>query len=253
MTRKLAQSTKRAFTLIEISIVLVIVGLLAGVILLSAEMIRAAEIRAEINRLTSYRVALRSFELKYEGLPGDFDLPGVIADVPDAHLGNGNGYLENLALGVEWITAWEHLSKAGLISGYFDGQFVIDGPRGQCKPDRSCPTTAFNRTTVYMLANVDFNGALYGSPYSTDPEAIAVITWNGYDTTSETGYLRVAETFALDSKLDDGQPDTGLVLTINSSRAADGCVDGTPVVTDGTVRYRVESTAEECQLIYVVR
>ena len=62
---------QRGFTLIELSIVIVIIGLIAGGILVGKDMIRAAEIRAIATELQHYRAAVKTFEATYDALPGD--------------------------------------------------------------------------------------------------------------------------------------------------------------------------------------
>src|SRR5579884_1113289 len=59
------------FTLIELSIVLVIIGLITGGILTGRDLIDAAAQRAQISQIQKYNVALRTFQGKYGGFPGD--------------------------------------------------------------------------------------------------------------------------------------------------------------------------------------
>jgi len=59
------------FSLLELSIVLVIIGLIAGGIVAGSSMIRAAELRAVLTELTQYQTATNTFRDKYLGLPGD--------------------------------------------------------------------------------------------------------------------------------------------------------------------------------------
>ena len=59
------------FTLIELSIVLVIIGLIVGGVLTGQDLIRAAEIRATIGQYEKYNTAVNTFRTKYNGIPGD--------------------------------------------------------------------------------------------------------------------------------------------------------------------------------------
>ena len=61
----------RGFTLIELSIVLVIIGLIIGGVLVGRELIAAAEIRQQIGQIEKYNTAVSTFRLKYNCLPGD--------------------------------------------------------------------------------------------------------------------------------------------------------------------------------------
>ena len=62
---------KNGFSLVELSIVLVILGLLTGGILGGQALIRAAELRAATTESQRYLAAINSFRDKYFALPGD--------------------------------------------------------------------------------------------------------------------------------------------------------------------------------------
>ena len=56
---------KTGFTLIEMSIVLVIIGLIIGGVLVGRDLISAATVRAEISQIEKYKTVTRTFEEKY--------------------------------------------------------------------------------------------------------------------------------------------------------------------------------------------
>jgi prepilin-type N-terminal cleavage/methylation domain-containing protein len=64
-------SHNRGFTLIELSIVMVIIGLMIGGMLVGRDMIRAAEIRATLRQIERIETAMNTFKAKYKCLPGD--------------------------------------------------------------------------------------------------------------------------------------------------------------------------------------
>ncbi len=64
-------NTKRGFTLIELSIVLVIIGLIVGGVMVGRDLMEAATLRSVASQLQSYQVATNTFRLKYNALPGD--------------------------------------------------------------------------------------------------------------------------------------------------------------------------------------
>lgn len=103
------------FTLIEIAIVLVIIGLLLGGILKGQELITSARVRNIISQIDGTKAAFFGFQDRYRALPGDFSaaatqISGATQD------GNGNGQIES---GNESIAVWDHLSHAGFINGTF--------------------------------------------------------------------------------------------------------------------------------------
>jgi prepilin-type N-terminal cleavage/methylation domain-containing protein len=62
---------KKGFTLVELSIVLVILGLLAGGVLAGQSLIRAAELRSVTTQLEQYSTAIYAFRDRYFAIPGD--------------------------------------------------------------------------------------------------------------------------------------------------------------------------------------
>jgi prepilin-type N-terminal cleavage/methylation domain-containing protein len=102
------------FTLIEIAIVLVIIGLLLGGILKGQELITSARVRNIIAQLDGTKAAFFGFQDRYRALPGDFtqattQITGASRD------GDGNGQI----LADEAIAVWDHLSHAGFINGTY--------------------------------------------------------------------------------------------------------------------------------------
>lgn len=115
---------RNGFTLIEIAIVLVIIGLLLGGVLKGQELIQSARVRNLISQQDGVKAAYFGFLDRYRALPGDYsqaqaNIPGCSA----CQQGNNNGQVT--ANGVsgatmdEHIAAWEHLSKAGFITGSY--------------------------------------------------------------------------------------------------------------------------------------
>jgi len=62
---------QQGFTLIELSIVLVIIGLIVGGILVGQDLIKGAEIRATVAQVEKYNSAVNTFRTKFNAMPGD--------------------------------------------------------------------------------------------------------------------------------------------------------------------------------------
>ncbi|HKA39151.1 MAG TPA: prepilin-type N-terminal cleavage/methylation domain-containing protein [Burkholderiales bacterium] len=111
------------FTLIEIAIVLVIIGLLLGGVLKGQELITSARVRNIISQQDGIKAAYFGFLDRFRALPGDYSQASTnIANVAAGANGNGNGQIRTIAAGDaidEHIAAWDHLSKSGFINGSF--------------------------------------------------------------------------------------------------------------------------------------
>ncbi|MEK6664045.1 MAG: prepilin-type N-terminal cleavage/methylation domain-containing protein [Pseudomonadota bacterium] len=116
---------QQGFTLIEIAIVLVIIGLLLGGVLKGQELIQNARVRNVITQQDGVKAAFFGFQDRYRGIAGDYLLASATANIPGAGGtcgGNGNGLIDAVSGGVaESICAWYHLARAGFISGNFNG------------------------------------------------------------------------------------------------------------------------------------
>jgi len=114
------RKTQTGFTLIEIAIVLVIIGLLLGGVLKGQELITSARVRNLISNQDGVKAAYFGFLDRYRALPGDYG--AAIANIPNCAAcqnGDNNGQILVFGAILESISAWEHLSKAGFITGSY--------------------------------------------------------------------------------------------------------------------------------------
>ena len=144
---------QRGFTLIEIAIVLVIIGLLLGGVLKGQELITGARVRNLISQQDGIKAAYFGFLDRYRALPGDYtqantNINGVAAGACGTHNGNGNGQIE--LAGNESVLAWEHLSKAGFINGSYTCA-VAEGPT-------TTPTNPYG-TRMQLINDAIYDGA----------------------------------------------------------------------------------------------
>ncbi len=128
------------FTLVEIAIVLVIIGLLLGGVLKGQEIFKNAKIKNIENAANGVATALYTYQDRYRALPGD-DVNsatrlGATATAP-AGAGKGNGKIEgqfnSTTATDESVLFWLHLRNAGLVAGKND--------------DTSLPANAFSGIT----------------------------------------------------------------------------------------------------------
>jgi prepilin-type N-terminal cleavage/methylation domain-containing protein len=127
-------SAEAGFTLVEIAIVLVIIGLLLGGILKGQEMITQAKIKNLINDFNGITVAVTSYQDRYRSLPGDDQNATARWTTQNPASGNGNGIIAGLynandtsgSGGAPPNTAesnlfWQHLRIAGFVPGLTAG------------------------------------------------------------------------------------------------------------------------------------
>lgn len=125
----------RGFTLIELAIVLVVIGLLLGGILKGQELIESARARNLISQIDSIKAAYYAFQDKYRAIPGDY--PGNLAHANLAGIanaqvgGNGDGVIRDTPAARESLLAWVHLSHANLISGNYQSAGSQPNPQGE--------------------------------------------------------------------------------------------------------------------------
>ena len=108
---------REGFTLVELSIVLVIIGLLIGGILKGKAMIDNAKLKKVKSDIDGIVAAVYAYQDRYSYLPGD-DVNNREADLGatgcTAGKGNGDGLFNHTH---EYSCAWQELIGAGLISG----------------------------------------------------------------------------------------------------------------------------------------
>jgi prepilin-type N-terminal cleavage/methylation domain-containing protein len=221
-------STPQAgFTLIELSIVLVIIGLIVGGVLVGQDLIKAAGIRATIQQIEKYNGAVNTFYGKYGGMPGDISQTqvaafGFLSMAGTTGRGDNNGLVDGIIAGVSEQAAWTQegcafwvdLTDANLLDGNFNQ--TCDGASPQVVAAASTPTLVWPVARIQKgnLINVGSAGGLNYFMIGGYTQGTAGGAIYG------TGNLTPIEAYSMDAKMDDGSPLTGLVQA--HSGAANG-------------------------------
>lgn len=135
------RNSQQGFTLVELAIVMVIVGLILGGVFKGQSLIDSARVRSISTEISGIRTAWYSFQERYRSLPGDFKNASMQIDSA-AQPGNGNGRIDDSR---ERAGVWQQLSLAGFIHGSFDGSQSSVGSANDvvCGPS-TCPQNPFN-------------------------------------------------------------------------------------------------------------
>lgn len=183
---------QQGFTLIEIAIVLVIIGLLLGGVLKGQELIQNARVRNIIAQQDGIKAAYFGFQDRYRGIPGDYpsalalqNIPGISAAVCGTNCGgDSDGKIDTTS---ETYLAWYHLSRAGFITG----SYVTSGTE-------TSATSANSPTNPYG----GFMQIIFDAAYNP----AGGVSRNNVKTGSGIPATVLAEA---DRKIDDGNPETG--------------------------------------------
>lgn len=135
------QARQRGFTLLELALVLVVVGLILGGVMKGQALIDTARVRSLMTDVNGIRSAWYSFQERYRSLPGDF--PNAPIQIDSAAVpGNGNGRIDD---GQERASVWQQLALAGFISGNFNGLQASTGTAHDVDcADDTCPRNPYN-------------------------------------------------------------------------------------------------------------
>lgn len=254
------QRNTKGFTLIELSIGLVIVGAMIGGILVARDMIRASQVRSQTAQIDQLITAANSFKLKYGYLPGDIPydraeklgFPGHTASLRSM----GNGIIEgywggsyvpvSVSQSGEPVLFWADLSSAGLLKSPF---VVVPDARVGSTMHRvgTYYTSSTQNTKDFVIKDIlpkavtgqnDYFYVWSGGfsvtddNFSSDPNysdnknymSLATV-WgidHGKDKIIADPNFPVAVAYAIDLKIDDGMPQHGKLTTLMLDRWTDG-------------------------------
>lgn len=247
---------QRGFTLIEMSIVLVIIGLIVGGILKGQEVIESARQKNVMALYDQIRAAQNTFLDRYKALPGDYNEAStkIHSSVVD---GNRNGYVSestgvagtnvssiaaaNGASGENYMY-FQGLVASGLFAG---GQLTTTTATvfsGGATPSALPPAPWSN--TGLTVAHGTHTGTATGGAASAVTTVWLRLATSATTVASANAPLTAASAFQIDQKFDDGLPETGRIRNMDVNSGVCG---------GATTDYKITSAvsgARECDLIF---
>lgn len=226
---------QRAFSLVELSIVLVILGLLVGGILAGQSLIRASELRSVATEIHRYTTAAHAFRDKYFALPGDFIdatrvwgrqsttgncLTNSAAAVNTSGTcdGDGDGTIRSGATAsntYEIYQYWRQLALAGLIEGNYSGYATavhgLEAVPGTNVPGSrlsGAGTSVRYQDATYLGDSRNYQMD-YGNHY-----IIGAPTTGVSSALTSNGVMKAEEVWNIDTKIDDGRPAYGRLTVV---------------------------------------
>lgn len=243
------QRNLHAFTLVEMSIVLAVIGLIIGGLVVGTNVIRASEAQAVTKDFGKYEGAVIQFIEQYGGWPGQItDATEYWGTDPSGCPSNSNlqprkgtcdGTGAALLGSPNSFRAWQQLGNAGLVDGLFPG---VAGSGGALHglPGVNIPKGPINNTgyAFYGLGSI-----LVGNANYYEGEWGNIIAFGVRNPTSLPwgGALKPSDTYNIDLKLDDGKPSTGKIATTEQSACS--------TTTDAaTAEYAINSPSALCSI-----
>ena len=194
---------KDGFSLVELSIVILVIGLIVGGIMSGTHLLQASRINNVIKELQSYSEVILKFKDKYHAWPGDmpdatshWGVYHATTNVRGTVNGDGDGDIEGDF--TERLRAWQHISLAGMVKGYYSGAGA------SYSIDVNVPPSVLDSGAYFFGTSSAIFNAREG----------ARLRLSSYNGATSAAVLRPAEALLVDKKIDDGTPDDGEIFIL---------------------------------------
>lgn len=280
MQQRPTHASVGAFTLVELSIVLVIIALLTGAIAGLRTYTRNAALSTMMSQSKLYIDGFNQFQTIYNAPPGDYmGASAAWSAAQAAHSadglddnGDGNGLIRaditNAPNGnrVELFYTFQHLALAGFIQGTYTG--ATAGGVGTYDAKIGTNILGDPKEKIgYLFDNPDYtdgnpDGFLSGDTIYFDGQYPNILIIAGHNSSSTTGgtetglpnnvFLTPTQAQTIDEKYDDGMPGTGMIMTPKATPFP-GCATGDTTAATYTVPAADAKDAPACWILIKIQ
>jgi prepilin-type N-terminal cleavage/methylation domain-containing protein len=251
---------KKAFSLIELSITVMVIGILIAFVSGGRVLINNSLIHKQITQFLEFKRATQTFETTYDAIPGDFGQATSYFTGDNIVDGNQNGFIngadgarryDDRGVSGEKIHLFRHLSLAGLLREDYKANNLEKGV--------DIPVTILNSqggilSASYLRPNVfgtDANRGTYTTSeiggmhiylviaFDLDGSRPAGTSANKLSAGTDKRIFNGKDLYAIDLKIDDGLPATGDLMAFKT-----GCTD------DDYIEYNLNNDIDQCYAMY---
>lgn len=204
------KSAKKGFSLIEVAIAIVVIGLVVGLGLKGKELIHTAKLNSVVEQVNAFRMATQMFTDKYSAIPGDFN---NAKEMIDSSLENGAG-ISSVTSVADAKRFWKHLVASGLLSIELVNGFPVSKLGG------------------YYSVSTNVGG---------HDGAWIILSKGTSNNSSFLGIISQEDAYVIDKKYDNGIPSSGEIRTLR--------VSGNNLVSIGQ-KYDLKSKKADCIIMF---
>lgn len=234
----------RGFTLVELSIVLVVIGLLVGGILAGQSLLETATSYKYVKELQSFKISYDGFIHTFKEKPGDFsrrvEMLGASAN------GNGNGLIE-----------WYHQTP-----GIDEAAFYWQDIKNFNYPDLDKNFRLLTSSSRYLgrdrkreIFYYTYSGDLYFDTSNVSREDAVTLANDGPEGGAiDTASIKASMIASIDKKIDNGKPWTGFIRGHDSRDSKDPftAMKSCSVSVAGDREYYVGEDVLNCRMLFLL-
>lgn len=264
------RASQSAFTILELTIVMAIIGLLIGGVLGGKSLLRASQVNQVVTDVTSFRIASDQFMQQFEWLPGDMPYATQMWGRADGGTdltvncstmnaqgtgkttcnGNGDGQITANVSFPELHRTWQHMANAGYLKGTFTGVagpshatfHVVPGTNAPAGPWRKTGYAYYGQGVYANNSNANYFDGDYRDMFVFGAETTTYPSGNA---------LSPKEAYDIDVKTDDGMPGMGNVVTFKGNGVNNNSRDCADSAVQTTAVYKRSASDMRCSLMFL--